>query len=1194
MTTNASSFAIREALIAAMVGDLLGPADGEDEIVDEQNVRGRYLVGMLAPRDARKGAEETEADAGVGLQSEDGVAEGKSAKAAMTMQPSSIGLSFTVAPEATTIRVRVRWGRYTRETIREPRFQRKDGGYRRVWKRQQFERTSRSLPLDGSEITWYPVPDQRVHVQGTVRTFGDTRVVSLFLVNEEQEEKGSKDAASIFQPELIVDSPDGAAIFQRRQAAPLARDPEDRLMAMLYRRRVEFAAGHGVAVEAAHDPERFDRARELRTAVIPRHEVPQTTAVSMEDPPELRADHPSLAQVVFDMRRLGELPDGGFAAAIGPLLDDYATWIARQEQRIAAHEDDLTPYADVAPEALRRCRVALGRMRAGLALLDANSQAAEAFRFANWAMYLQRVHSLFAAGVRRGAAQPLEHYEQPTYHSWRPFQLGFILLNLPSLTEVTHPERAVPAGGNPAENLADLLWFPTGGGKTEAYLGLTAYTIAIRRLQGAIGAFDHGQFGVAVLMRYTLRLLTLQQFQRAAALICACEVIRREAPERWGDEPIRLGLWVGGRATPNTVSDAERAIKDYRAGDAPGSGTPHQLTSCPWCGTPITAGIHLDPQPAPAGLGRVLTYCGSLMGDCLFNRATSPGEGLPVMVVDDDIYRRLPALLIATVDKFAQMPWNGKTAMLFGKVRGRCQRHGFRSPDIEDKDSHPASARYGLGPARTVEAGPLRPPDLIIQDELHLISGPLGTLVGLYETAVDHLSSWQHQGVTVRPKVIASTATIRRAGDQIHGLFWRAVEIFPPQGLDIEDSFFARQRPPGPAYPGRVYLGICSPGLRHRALLIQVYVALLAAAQQRYEGSDGEDADPWMTLVGYFNALRDLAAMRRSVDDSVSARLSRMDRRGLARRYLRQHSNPDLTSVQELTSRLSAADIPRVLDRLELRFGPKELPTKGEGAGTPRRTRAPVDVLLATNMISVGVDVSRLGLMVVSNQPKATAEYIQATSRVGRTTPGLVCTVYNWARPRDMSHYERFGHYHATFYQYVEALSVTPFSARALDRGLTGVLTALIRLGDLELNGNGAAHDYRKDHDRVTQALAIMQRRAEAVGDLRAADLTTRSVTQRLEEWERLRNTLRTTRLSYRKDERNGSVGLLTQPDESEDWGLFTCLNSLRDVEQTANLVIHDHGNDGEDRHPWTFAGVATPPDEPESEDDDPTGEDES
>lgn len=1189
MTTNVSSFAIRESLIAAMVGDLLGPAEGEDEIVDEQNVYGRYLVGMLAPRSASKAPGEREADDSSGGQSEDGSGEGRPAKAAMTMQPSSIGLSFTVAPEATAIRVRARWGRYTREIIREPRFQTKSGAYRRVWRRHQTDRTSEPLPLDREEIDWEPTPEQKVRIQGTIRTFDGMRVISLFLVNEEPEAKGSKDAAWVFQPELIVDSPDGAAIFQRRVAAPLARDPEDQLMAMLYRRRVEFAVGHGVAVEVDSDLERYDRAQALRTAVIPRYEVPQTTAVSPDDPPAIRADHPALERVVFDMQRLAALPDGGFTAAIGPLLDDYAAWIDRQERRLQPIEDDLAPYAEVAPITITRCRDALDRMRAGLALLDADPQAAAAFRFANQAMYLQRVHSLYAAGVRRGEPQPLEHYQQPRYHSWRPFQLGFLLLNLPALTDITHAERAVPPDGDPGDNLADLLWFPTGGGKTEAYLGLTAYTIAIRRLQGAVGDFDHGQFGVAVLMRYTLRLLTLQQFQRAAALICACELIRRDEPTRWGDEPIRLGLWVGGRATPNTVSDAEQAIKDYRAGDAPGGGTPHQLTSCPWCGTPIMAGMHLEPQPAPAGQGRVLTYCGSLLDGCPFNRITSPGEGLPVMVVDDDIYGRLPALLIATVDKFAQMPWNGKTAMLFGKVRGRCQRHGFRSPDIDDKDSHPASSRYGLGPARTVEAGPLRPPDLIIQDELHLISGPLGTLVGLYETAVDHLASWQYQGVTVRPKVIASTATIRRANDQIHGLFWRQVAIFPPQGLDIEDSFFARQRPPGPEYPGRVYLGICSPGLRQRALLIQVYVALLAAAQQRYEREDGDQVDPWMTLVGYFNALRDLAAMRRSVDDSVSSRLSRMHRRGLSRRFLRQHSNPELTSVQELTSRLSAADIPRVLDRLELRFEKDATPARGSGT---KRTRAPVDVLLATNMISVGVDVSRLGLMVVASQPKATAEYIQATSRVGRSTPGLVCTVYNWARPRDMSHYERFGHYHATFYQYVEALSVTPFSARALDRGLTGVLTALIRLGDLELNGNGAAHDYRQDHALVTNALAVLQRRAAAVGgDIRAANLTTQNAIQRMQEWERQRASLRTTRLAYRKDERNGRIGLLKQPDETEDWGLFTCLNSLRDVEQTVNLVVHDHGNDGEDRHPWSFANEAELPEDADADEDGPTEE---
>jgi hypothetical protein len=218
------------------------------------------------------------------------------------------------------------------------------------------------------------------------------------------------------------------------------------------------------------------------------------------------------------------------------------------------------------------------------------------------------------------------------------------------------------------------------------------------------------------------------------------------------------------------------------------------------------------------------------------------------VVVDEEIYRLLPALLIATVDKFAQLPWKGATQMLFGQVDKKCSRHGFRSPDLDDKDAHPASGKWPR--ARSSEHGLLRPPDLIIQDELHLISGPLGTLVGLYETVVDHLSTWEVDGQKVRPKVIAATATIRRAGQQMHALFLRQVNIFPPQGLDVEDNFFARQRQSSETTPGRRYIGICANGRRIKAALIRVYVAHLSAAQVLYN-KYGAAADPWMTLVGY-------------------------------------------------------------------------------------------------------------------------------------------------------------------------------------------------------------------------------------------------------------------------------------------------------------------------------------------------------
>ncbi len=313
-----------------------------------------------------------------------------------------------------------------------------------------------------------------------------------------------------------------------------------------------------------------------------------------------------------------------------------------------------------------------------------------------------------------------------------------------------------------------------------------------------------------------------------------------------------------------------------------------------------------------------------------------------------------------------------------------------------------------------------------------------------------------------------------------------------------------------------------------------------------------------MTLVGYFNSMRELGGMRRLVDDDVRVRLQRADARGLAKR-----PTPNL---EELTSRKSSADIPLVLDKLETPFDPaQEKKGAGNGRAQGKNAPRPLDVLLATNMVSVGVDVKRLGLMVVAGQPKTTAEYIQATSRVGRSAPGLVCTVFNWARARDLSHYENFGHYHATFYQHVEALSVTPFAARALDRGLTALLVSLVRLGGGEYNANQKAEDVDRNSQQVKEAVEAIVRRAEEVGGKKEAGEEVRAMlNRRLDEWRARADGLSGGgRLGY-KDRKDGvTKGLLSSPGPGE-WDNFTCLNSLRDVEPTVNLVLSDGGLDDE------------------------------
>lgn len=1151
-----TAFAARRELEEIIYKDLLGPAGGEREEFDEGSVSDRYLVGQLAPQKRRGGNVEVieeDLDSFTNEEEENGfemsVATNKS------LFPSSVGFTCSIDGTATAIKICARYGKYTRG--KSENFLTKNGNPKTVWQREQIEEKFNDIKLAGKEERTFTVFSSdygEVYLRLRVRRYkpdGDW-YVSAFLVNAQEEPKskeGNRDLAWVFQPEIFIESagekPD---IFRKKmrlhkydEVDPV-RQAEMREMAMLYRKQIEFAAGHGISVHAETSPSDVCRAVRLKTSVIPKYEVRKVTPPTVEEVPLWK-------DLVLDMKELSETETRDFGAKLGGIADAYEDWIEnKQVPRLTNAAEELDSFQMQAKDNLDECRAALKRIRKGLNVIQSNEQAAEAFRFMNRAMWQQRIHSILGESRRRGDDEKTlaEIDGDPRNHSWFPFQLAFILLNLPSLADLRHPNRSINYGAE-----ADLLWFPTGGGKTEAYLGLTAFTLGIRRLQGIVEGYDGGA-GVAVLMRYTLRLLTLQQFQRAATLICACEEIRREDSAKWGNYPFRLGLWVGSKTTPNKTEQSAESIRQAHGDYNPGSasvGSPHQLTNCPWCGSEINKSRNIKVDTG--GWRRTFIYCGDALGDCLFTERNSPNEGIPALLVDEEIYRLLPALLISTVDKFADMPWRGEVQMLFGKVNKFCERHGFRSPEIDDADSHQKQGNLPL--AKSYEQMQLRPPDLIIQDELHLISGPLGTMVGLYETAVDRLCTWQVDGKLVRPKVIASTATIKQASDQIHRLFLRRANIFPPNGLDVNNNFFAIQREPSEKYPGRIYLGICAPGRRLKASLIRVYVALLAGAQHLFE-KYGEHADPYMTLVGYFSSLRELGGMRRIAYDDISAILQRTARRGLANRFI--------NNIEELTSRKSATDIPDILDRLEYQFvplPPDEKIQKQEMEKKKRR-RAPIDMILATNMVSVGVDVKRLGAMVVAGQPKATAEYIQATSRVGRTFPGVVLTVYNWSRPRDLSHYEQFEHYHATFYQHVESLSLTPFSAGAMERGLSALLVALIRLNSFDLNKNLQAGEMTREHPLVKQAVETIINRAAMIGDANIKAGVEKELDARLDFWlERINDLSGGARLGYQKKKDELTVGLLRDAGMGR-WERFTCLRSLRNVEPQVNLIMPEYG----------------------------------
>ncbi|MGI8624294.1 MAG: DISARM system helicase DrmA, partial [Solirubrobacteraceae bacterium] len=1167
---------LRDEVEALVRDDLIGPLGGEQEELLDAPVD-QYLLGLLAPRRGNADAPGPPEDELATAVSDDSGAEGHAEDrpaAVEQLVPSAFGMTFALEPGCTRLLVDARWGAYSRETSDEKLD--RGGKPARVWRRRACGGEHPvEIPAAGEIAAFRPdVAEEEVVVRGLVRDRGPQRLVTLFLLNGQQTDPGARSVERwLVQAQLAVRAPDDAAVFVRRgidvvELAPEVDRDEVAGLEMLHRSTVELAGGHGVAVEAEPAPGAPDRGVRVATTVMPAEEVPLTEAPVADDfasEPEI-AEPFARALEALDMQRLAEAPRERLGPLLAPLADAYEAWIARQEQRVDDPEARLAGHEAAAVRHLADARTAASRIRAGIAALE-DPDVAEAFAFANHAMWQQRVHAGAAEARRRDDRLRLHDAvaaaDVPGNRSWRPFQLAFVLLNVPSLADPTHPERT----GAQDRRLVDLLFFPTGGGKTEAYLGLTAFTLAIRRLQGTV-AGRSGHEGVAVLMRYTLRLLTLQQFQRAAALLCACELRRRKLhgdgrtaqQRRWGATPMRIGLWVGRASTPNRTEDAAEWVRQARQGYARGA-SPMQLARCPWCGSELASGRDLS---VDAVRGRTVLSCSDTGGECPFTPRDSPDEGLPVVVVEEEVYRLLPALVIATVDKFARMPWEGRVQALFGQVSRRCERHGFLTPAEEaHPGSHPAAYRQPR--AQVVECEPLRPPDLIIQDELHLISGPLGSLVGLYETAVDALCAWRVDGKAVRPKVIASTATIRRAGQQVARLFDRRLAVFPPPGLDARDSFFALQRD-RPAEieqrPGRCYLGVCAPGRRFKQVLIRTYVAQLEAAWTVLGRQPGPAADAYMTLVGYFNSLRELGGMRRLTEDDVQNRLFHPGREGRGRLV-----------IEELTSRKSAADIPRTLDQLGVeRLSVARPAAAPKGRFNPRS----IDVLLATNMISVGVDVPRLGAMVVAGQPKSTSEYIQATSRIGRQYKGLVMTVYNWDRPRDLSHYETFGHYHRTLYRQVEALSVTPFAPRALDRGLTGVLASLLRLSGPDYNDNAGARRVDPASPRAVRTrTAISERAGVQLGSAGAAALDHRLSVQ-LDEWGKAIDVGQRTLFYRARGKSDTDVSLLLEPD-LDGWTTWTVPTSMRNVEPAVPLALRERGiaPAGED---WEAPERAAPP----------------
>lgn len=1074
-----TSAEVRDHLMAALRGDIFGP-DTRPQAHDAHmgntetlrpGIRPSsfYLFGHLVPADEVAmvpPAEEQQLEIElVGEEQDDANAPDQEDEAGgrehvqrRRLQPSSLGLTVFVEPDCDGIDATVRFANY----IPEPPISEdilkgapKSVADEIMWRREPRTLTHRiskddiaralatpgghEILLENSAAPSLPGGGVTLHVvamrcklpRAVPRDqWPDGLSVTVFVVNRRTAANRFKDVSNIFQVGLTLKTEKGF-IGNPDMSGFDADDFDLRLHDLHYADILRFVGGRNIGT--GHDGVTRGRCARVWSDPLPTAHVEKVDQnKALDDITEFKMG--ALANLTADPARLADTL-AQFPAAY---LSDF---ISRQAGDVASIPE--ARRREVAQTLVDNQRTAHARMVAGVELLRTSKPAQIAFRAMNLAIksYLENT---------RGINDP----------AWRPFQLAFILLNLRGLTDKLSDDR----------DIVDLLFFPTGGGKTEAYLGLAAYQIALRRLTHS----DWLGSGVSVIMRYTLRLLTLDQLGRAAAMICALELLRRS--DDWKDEhgqpllgpaPIEIGLWVGSGATPNKIGgrgqqdvspprNAYGKIEWYRSNRG---SSPAPITECPWCNTPFNRDTYRI-----AGQ-RMLINCDNL--ECDFSAGKG---GLPVLAVDEEIYNRLPAFIVATVDKFAALPRKGEIGRFFDHVDRIESADNLQHLTFLGADA-PGTGRL-LDPQRQC----LPPPDLIIQDELHLISGPLGTIAGLYEAVIDRLASRKINGRLRGPKIIASTATVRRANDQIKKLFDRdKTAIFPPPGIDRRDSYFAvvTEKPDRQ----RLYVGISALGIGPRKVFLRTVVPILAAAQHAYDlaaadkSGSTNPADAYMTALCYFNALRELGATRRIVEDEVAGNLA--DWRGRRLRQLQERDESpfaprQIGAPEELTSRDSTDKVAETKKRLALEFGSVD-------AGNLK----PLDVALATNMISVGLDISRLGLMIVQNQPKSAAEYIQATSRVGRDDkrPGLVAVILNMHRARDRAHYEDFEAYHQAFYRAVEATSVTPSASGALDRALGAVFAGLVRHLDPAFAGARGAQSISADHPAVQETAAFLESR---------------------------------------------------------------------------------------------------------------------
>ena len=1041
----------RKIITGILHDDLIGPVKPE-EVLPELPTQ-YYIMGKLYPQSENgeivdlarnpflENAVETY-DASISLSNQ--------------KNPSSLGITCTLKTGVTAIVLSGSYAFYYPVLFEEAekygldisKWESAEKKPKELWPRKEYH-FRETIVLDAETVAEPISLERKMQLQIYTHSILESgeRVVTIAMVNTNQTNGDAVEKAKLcaFQPVLRIEGQDSGAVFTNaNRQEQFSTDEELLELELLYSDVNCYGQGHGCSVlwDLDHEEPLW-----VESSWLPSYNLHQMMAAQIGD------------KQVLSMKYLSEAMPATVIKSLRSFIKSYNDWIRNQSESVKTIEEC---FRDSAEKNILKCKDAFSRMERSIDLLESSlsgdCDAIRAFQMANEAMLLQRRQSLLKSGKDF----------KPDEVTWYPFQLAFVLHELSSFIDPTGKERS----------MVDLLWFPTGGGKTEAYLGITAFVVFLRRIR------RNTDDGVTVIMRYTLRLLTLQQFERASMLIFACELLRKKY--HLGGSEISIGLWVGD-LTPNTLAKARASINQQQRGAVVSADDPNpcQIQVCPWCGKPLSANNY----SVRAMDKRMLIHCNN--EECDFS---SVENGLPLHIIDEAIYEHLPTFVVATVDKFAQIPLSDKPATLFGISNGK------------------------------------KPPEMIIQDELHLISGPLGTMTGIYEAAISRLC--ENHGIGA--KVIASTATIRNAKKQILALYGKDFTQFPPQGISAKDSYFAVESNPVDR-PAREYFGVMGIGATATTTLIRVNAALLFASRYLAAlGYEDKVVDNFWTITGYFNSLRELGGASTQILDDVQSRFNYLAKTKFSALTPKVDLTDSYDHLVELTSRMDNTEITKIIqDRLKRSY-------------RDGQHKDVYDYVLASNMISVGVDVGRLGTMVVAGQPKTNAEYIQATSRVGRDNPGLVVTVYNSTRSRDRSHYEQFLKYHSALYRYVEATSLTPFADRARDRGLHALYVSLCRYLVPGMLSNDSAVCFNPENPDVKKIKSNILDYVEKVdpGELD-------SVMEELQDIEDEWNIEATGTLVYKSF--NNEKKLLKGDMENSR---FRTMNSMRSVDAQAGIYL--------------------------------------